>query len=331
MANRQYTVSAVVDSNKLQKSAQTALSTPITVNVNTSQLSSDFKKISQTAQFNVNATVNGQKIENATKILETWSNDAGKTVQVTKILNQENEQVAQSISKIGEKLTPFAKDMKTVRTETKTYTDELGRTVTESTKFNSAGEQLGTTTTRISENLNKAKTSTKEVGDELQKTSKQARSFGDDFISTLGKVAKFFVITQIIHTFTQGISEAVQAVKEFDNAVTDFKKVSDLSGDSLDSYTQKLGELGETVARTRTEMVEASTEFKKSGYSDEDSARLAQIASLYQNVADSQLSAGDASSFVISQMKAFNITADDAITIIDRVNEVDVLAFLIEI
>ena len=43
---------------------------------------------------------------------------------------------------------------------------------------------------------------------------------------------------------------------------------------------------------------------------------------LYQNVADSQLSAGDASSFVISQMKAFNITADDAITIIDRVNEV---------
>src|SRR5574344_678766 len=125
--NREYTVSAVVDSNKLQKSAQTALSTPIKVNVNTSQLSSDFKKISQTAQFNVNATVNGQKIENATKILETWSNEAGKTVQVTKILNQENEQVSQSISKIGEKLTPFAKDMKTVRTETKTYTDELGR------------------------------------------------------------------------------------------------------------------------------------------------------------------------------------------------------------
>ncbi|MFA6667846.1 MAG: phage tail tape measure protein, partial [Bacilli bacterium] len=139
------------------------------------------------------------------------------------------------------------------------------------------------------------------------------------------------VITQIIQGFTQSIGEAVTAVKDLDDAMIDYQKVSDLSGDALDAYTEKLGELGETVARTRTEMVEASTEFKKSGYSDEDSAQLAQIASLYQNVADSQLSAGDASSFVISQMKAFNITADDAITIIDRVNEVDVLAFLIEI
>ena len=251
MANRQYTVSAVVDSTKLQKSAQTALSTPIKVNVNTSQLSSDFKKISQTAQFNVNATVNGQKIENATKILETWSNDAGKTIQVTKILNQENEQVSQSISKIGEKLTPFAKDMKAVRTETKTYTDELGRSVTESTKFNSAGEQLGTTTTRISENLNKAKTSTKEVGDELQKTSNKAKSFGSGFITTMGKVAKFFVITKIIQTFTQAIDESIKTVKDFDDALTDFKKVSDLSGESLTEYTEKLGTLGETVARTR--------------------------------------------------------------------------------
>lgn len=69
-------------------------------------------------------------------------------------------------------------------------------------------------------------------------------------------------------------------------------------------------------------MVEAATEFKRSGYSDEDSAQLAQIASLYQNVADSQLSAGDSAAYVISQMKAFDITADDAISIIDKTNEV---------
>jgi len=320
MANRQYTVSAVVDSNKLQKSAQTALSTPIKVNVNTSQLSSDFKKISQTAQFNVNATVNGQKIENATKILETWSNDAGKTAQVTKILNQENEQVSQSISKIGEKLTPFAKDMNAVRTETKTYTDELGRTVTESTKFNSAGEQLGATTTRVSENLNKAKTSTKEVGDELQKTSNKVKRFGSDFITTLGKVAKFFVITKIIQTFTQGINEAVQAVKQLDDAMVDYAKVSDLSGEALTNYTDKLGELGKAVYRNKIEMMESATLFKQAGFTDEDSAQLAQMANLYMNIADGEISAGDSASFIISQMKAFNITAEDSIHILDAVN-----------
>lgn len=69
-------------------------------------------------------------------------------------------------------------------------------------------------------------------------------------------------------------------------------------------------------------MVEAATEFKKSGYSEEDSAQLAKIASLYQNIADEQISAGEASNFIISQMKAFNLTADDSEHIIDAVNNV---------
>lgn len=69
-------------------------------------------------------------------------------------------------------------------------------------------------------------------------------------------------------------------------------------------------------------MVDAATSFKKSGYSEEDSAELARIASLYQNIADEQITAGDSADFIISQMKAFNIEADDAEEIISKVNEV---------
>lgn len=69
-------------------------------------------------------------------------------------------------------------------------------------------------------------------------------------------------------------------------------------------------------------MTEAATEFKKGGYSDEDAATLAKVASLYQNVADEELSASDASSVLISQMKAFNIQAQDSTHIIDAINEV---------
>lgn len=71
-----------------------------------------------------------------------------------------------------------------------------------------------------------------------------------------------------------------------------------------------------------TEMIQASAEFKKSGYTDEESASLAKVSSMFQNVADSELNAGDSASFIISQMKAFNITAEDSESIINRVNEV---------
>ena len=63
-------------------------------------------------------------------------------------------------------------------------------------------------------------------------------------------------------------------------------------------------------------------EFKKSGYSDDDAAQLALVAQMYRNVADEQLDAGTAANFIVSQMKAFNLTAEDSQHIIDAVNEV---------
>ena len=69
-------------------------------------------------------------------------------------------------------------------------------------------------------------------------------------------------------------------------------------------------------------MVESATQFAKSGFNETDAAQLAKVSSRYQNIADEQLSAGDASEFIISQMKAFNITAEDSIHIADAVNNV---------
>ena len=69
-------------------------------------------------------------------------------------------------------------------------------------------------------------------------------------------------------------------------------------------------------------MVEAATNFKKAGYNEEDSAMLAKVSSLYQNIADEQLTAGESADFIISQMKAFNVEADNAESIINKVNEV---------
>lgn len=52
-------------------------------------------------------------------------------------------------------------------------------------------------------------------------------------------------------------------------------------------------------------MLQATTEFRKSGFSDEDAAQLGQIASMYQNVSDEMISAGDSASFIIAQLVAF--------------------------
>ena len=86
------------------------------------------------------------------------------------------------------------------------------------------------------------------------------------------------VANAIMREFTEIAKSMIDQVYELDGAITEFKKVSDLSGTALDSYVEQLGELGQVTARTTSEMVEAATSFKKSGFTDEEAKDLALVA-----------------------------------------------------
>ena len=175
----------------------------------------------------------------------------------------------------------------------------------------------------LDKNAKQATDSAKNLGNSLNQVDKDSKSLGQSFGDIVTKVGKFYLATKPIQMMQQAFDEAVETVKEFDDAVTEFKKVSDLSGESLDDYTQKLGELGQTVARTRSEMVSSSTEFVKSGYSEEDAAQLARISELFRNIADDEMSTGDSAGFIISQLKAFgNETETFALHVTDAINNV---------
>lgn len=118
------------------------------------------------------------------------------------------------------------------------------------------------------------------------------------------------------------IKSMVDQVFELDSAMTEFRKVSDFSTSELDSYVDRLSEVGKTLGRTGSEMLDAATQFKKNSFNEEDSAILAEVAAKFTNIADTQISTADAASFLISQMKAFNIEADESYHIIDATNEV---------
>lgn len=63
-------------------------------------------------------------------------------------------------------------------------------------------------------------------------------------------------------------------------------------------------------------------EFKKSGFGDEDAAQLAKLAAEYKNISDTEVSAADASAYIISQQKAYNISVEDSESILDKTGKV---------
>lgn len=215
------------------------------------------------------------------------------------------------------------------------YKDAMGNLVEQTTLFSRSCGTVYDKVTKIETPMEQVAKAEKKLAEEaknaaesqnkLATETKKAKSIFADFTDTFMKMAKFNTINLIYDGLIGKVSEAIQVTNEFDAAMTEFKKVTDTSNLNLSEYTETLGKLGEVTASTTTEMLNASTEFSKSGFNAEDSAKLAQVANLYMNIADAEISAGEAASFIVSQMKAFGVEASDATSIIDKVNEVKLL------
>lgn len=122
---------------------------------------------------------------------------------------------------------------KQLQTQTITYTDELGRTVTVVKQLDENGRPVANTIRNISS--------------EMQKGT----SIGQRFSDIIVKVSKFYLATLPIRTFQKAITDAIQTVKDFDAAITEMGKVAAYSGKELNQYANDLAELGQEVARTR--------------------------------------------------------------------------------
>ena len=208
----------------------------------------------------------------------------------------------------------------------RTIKTETGDLVTITKQYNETGSKLlSTTVNKLSRGYKNLASETKEVvqsQQELNNIVKHGKSIFQDFTDTFLKMAKFNTINMIYDGLINTMSNAVEITNEFNKATTELRKVSDLEGESLKAYTKELADYGEVVGRTMTEMTDSATIFKRTGATDAEAAQLAQISELYKNVADSEISSAEASSFLVSQMKAFNYTADESIHVIDSVNSV---------
>ena len=163
----------------------------------------------------------------------------------------------------------------------------------------------------------------------LGKASKQNKAFGSTTLDVTKKVVQFGAVTAVIRGVTSGMGDMVRQTFELDSALTEFKKVSDLSGKGLEKYTEQAYKAGRETAKTGVEMIDAATQFQKMGYGEQTSMQLAKYATMFQNIADAEISAGDSAKFINSQMKAFSkefsiysTEGEKAAKVIDTVNEV---------
>lgn len=160
----------------------------------------------------------------------------------------------------------------------------------------------------------------------IQATARSAGKAGNTFITTLTKGWEKFggwsLVTRSMMSAYRLIKNMIVAVKDLDDAMTELKKVTDLTDASYEIFLRKAQSMAISVGASLADTVNATADFARLGYSINESANLAEAALVYKNVGDGIDDISEASESLISTIKAFGIEADNAMQIVDKFNEV---------
>lgn len=118
------------------------------------------------------------------------------------------------------------------------------------------------------------------------------------------------------------IRQGYQYVKEIDLAMTELKKVTDESEASYSNFLETASKTANVIGSTVSDFTNATSNFARLGYTINESAKMAETAIIYKNVADGLDTVEASTDSIISTMNAFGISTSDTMGIIDSFNAV---------
>ena len=120
----------------------------------------------------------------------------------------------------------------------------------------------------------------------------------------------------------QGLREVYNNVVDIDDAMVELKKVTTESTEAYSQFSDRAAKTSRDLGASISDYVSATADWARLGYGLPDAEELARVSTLFANVGDGIENIADASSYMISILKGFDLAADDAQKIADLINEV---------
>lgn len=120
----------------------------------------------------------------------------------------------------------------------------------------------------------------------------------------------------------QGLREVYNNVVDIDDAMVELKKVTTESTEAYSQFSDRAAKTSRDLGASISDYVSATADWARLGYGLPDAEELARVSTLLKNVGDGIESVTDASSYMTSVLKGFDLVAEDAQKVADLVNEV---------
>lgn len=208
------------------------------------------------------------------------------------------------------------------------YLDQISQYLT---KYTGLSAETRAELEKIAEAMRKANSSgeLKELYDQFVKLKTSARNAGEEVQSMFTNIshrlndmnAKFiaqFLSWQDILRYIRQVADNVIGI---DTALTELRKVSDASNTRLQQSFEASSKSAQELGSTISDVINITSDWARLGYNVDQAEELARITTLFKTVGDN-MSADDASSYLVSTLQGFQLGVDKAEQIVDKYNQV---------
>ncbi len=156
----------------------------------------------------------------------------------------------------------------------------------------------------------------------LSKVSQQVKPLSS-YVSELGEkfknLSQYLISNFGFEALQTGITSGIASIKDLDTAMTELKKTSEGTKQQYSDFTKQANKDAKEVGSTTTQLTNSAADWSRLGYSLNESSQLARTTSILKNVSEFE-DINDASTALISMMKAFDVKANDSMKLVDKMN-----------
>lgn len=148
------------------------------------------------------------------------------------------------------------------------------------------------------------------------------RGMADEMTNATGKLLLWTGATTLLFGTFRSFQEGIETIKELDSAMLELKKTTDETDLTYKRFAEDSFAVGQALGRTGTEVINATSNFTKMGYSLNEALELGEASLTLLNVSDGIKDVDEATGDIIATMKGFDLQANEVNRILDVINEV---------
>ena len=187
---------------------------------------------------------------------------------------------------------------------------ELNQTIPDFQRINQLFQKMNTSSKKFETNLS---ANAKEIG--------QIRKEAQLLNTSLGRFVQFYGFGELFRGIKTAATSMFEQIKLVDSAMVELKKVTSETKYTYDKFLDGAASKAKELGVTMSDYVDSVTEFARMGETFGNSQILAESANVMQMVSEN-LTAEQASQYLISTIKGFNLEASKSMAIVDALNNV---------